>query len=117
MKRIILYTIFSVFSLSLFAANDIVRVSATYEYFSNNPNESPAQAEQTAIERAKQKALEDKFGIDVTAITSTFTTSQARGGEATSQTNIFSLGSTSVRGEWIETTKQQILKKSFTDGW
>ena len=41
-------------ALSLFAG-DIERVSATYEYFSNNPNETPAQAETAAIERANQK--------------------------------------------------------------
>ena len=117
MKRIILYTILSAFSLSLFAANDIVRVSATYEYVSNNPNETPAQAEQTAIERAKQKALEDKFGIDVAAVTATLTTSQAGGEDATAETNVFSLGGTSVRGEWIETTRQQILEKNFTNGF
>lgn len=117
MKRIILYTILSAFSLSLFAANDIVRVSATYEYVSNNPNESPAQAEQTAIERAKQKALEDKFGIDVAAVTATLTTSQTGGEDATAETNVFSLGGTSVRGEWIETTRQQILEKNFTNGF
>ncbi|MBR4704105.1 MAG: hypothetical protein IKP02_00700 [Paludibacteraceae bacterium] len=43
-------------ALSLFAG-DIERVSATYEYISDNSNETPAQVEAKAFERAKQKAL------------------------------------------------------------
>ena len=37
-------------------AGDIKHISITYEYISDNPNETPEQAEQTAIQMAQQKA-------------------------------------------------------------
>ena len=97
-------------TISLFAG-DIERVSATYEYISDNPNETPAQVETQAFERAKQKALEDKFGLDVSAVTSSFVSN-------TTGSNVLSLGGTSVRGEWIETLKEQVLEPAnFIDGF
>ena len=97
-------------SLSLFAG-DIERVAATYEYISDNPNETPAQVKTKAFERAKQKALEDKFGLDVSVVTSSFVSN-------TTGSNVLSLGGTSVRGEWIETTKEQVLEPAaFKDGF
>ena len=54
----------AILACSTLPARDIEQVSITYEYYSNDPNESPEQAEQTAIEKAKQKALEEKFGMD-----------------------------------------------------
>ena len=107
-----LSVILILFALSLFAG-DIERVSATYEYVSNDPNETPAQAERKAFERAKQKALEDKFGLDVSAVTSSFVSNT----NESSQTNVFSIGGTSVRGEWIETLIEQVLDKRFVDGF
>lgn len=113
MKRIFLYGLLTLMTLPLFAASDIVRVSATYEYISDNARETPEQAEQTAIERAKQKALEEHFGVDVTAVTNTLITNNSQHSEA----NVFSIGETAVRGEWIETTKEQVLEKSFINGF
>ena len=113
MKRILLYSIAALLCLPGFAKNDIVRVEATYEYVSNNPHETPEQAERTAVERAKQKALEDKFGVDVSSVTSTFISKK----EQSSQTNVFALSGTSVRGEWIEAIKEQILEKTFVSGF
>lgn len=113
MKRTILLCISILWVVTCFAANDIVRVSATYEYVSNDPNETPNQAEKTALQRARQKALEDKFGTDVSAVTSTLISSSGE----TSHSNVFSLGETSVRGEWIETIKEEVLSKSYTDGF
>lgn len=51
---------------------DIVRVSATYEYTSNNHDESPEQAKNNAIQKAREKALEEKFGLDVSGVSSTY---------------------------------------------
>ena len=100
-------------SLVLFAG-DIERVQATYEYISDNPNETPANVQTTAFARAQQKALEEKFGIDVSAVTNTLISNT----NGSSQTNVFSLGGTSVRGEWIETIKEQVLEPAtFTDGF
>ena len=49
-------------------AGEIQKVSAVYEYTSNNLNETLAEVEANAFERAKQKALEDKFGLDVNSV-------------------------------------------------
>ena len=117
MKRFILSCLCLATFLICYAVNDIVRVSATYEYVSNNPNETPAQAEAKAIEAARQKALEDKFGLDVTSVTNTLITNRSGNGKSESESNVFALGGTSVRGEWIETTKEQILEKNFTNGF
>jgi len=116
MKRIFLFTFVVLAAIYVFAANDIVRVSATYEYISDNPHESPEQAEQTAFTRAKQKALEEKFGVDVSAVTNTLISNRS---ESTpqSQSNVFSIGETAVRGEWIETTKEQVIEKTFSNGF
>ncbi len=115
MKRFLLYTLISALCLPIFAANDIVRVSATYEYISDNSHESPEQAEQTAFTRAKQKALEEKFGLNVTNVMNTLVSNRSDG--LSSQSNVFSVGETAVRGEWIETTKEQVLEKTYTDGF
>jgi len=98
-------------------AGDIVRVSAVYEYVSNNPNETPTQAETHAFEAAKQKALEDRFGLDVSKITNTLITSRTEGQESQSETHVFSAGETAVRGEWIETLQEKVLEKNYTNGF
>ena len=117
MKRMILGVLLAWVFWPLQAANEIVHVHATYEYVSSNARETPEQAERTAIERAKLQALEEKFGVDVTSVTNTLTASRTNGNEAAAETNVFSIGGTSVRGEWIETTKQEVLDKSFVNGF
>lgn len=99
-------------------AGDIEKVSITYTYESNNPHESRAQAEQTAIERAKSKAMEEKFGLNVGAVNSTLIRNVAEGEKVTSTNDVFSLRETSFRGEWIETIKEEILETTFkNDFW
>lgn len=98
-------------------AGDIKHISITYEYISDNPNESPEQAEQTALQLAKQKALEEHFGLDVVGITSTMQRNRQEGQQVSSSSDIFTMRETSVRGEWLETTSQKILDKSFRNGF
>ena len=98
-------------------ANDIKHISITYEYISDNPNETPEQAEQTALHIAKQKALEEHFGLDVVGITSTMQRNHQEGQKVSSTSDVFSMRETSVRGEWIETTSQKVLEKSFDKGF
>ena len=98
-------------------AGDIKHVSITYEYISDNPNETPEQAEQTAIQMAQQKALEEHFGLDVVGITSTMQRNHQEGQQVSSTSDVFSLRETSVRGEWIETTSQKVLEKTFEKGF
>jgi len=98
-------------------AGDIVRVSAIYEYVSNDPNETPTQAEANAFKAAKQKALEDRFGLDVSKITNTLITNRTEGQVSKSETNVFSVGETAVRGEWIETLQEKVLEKNYTNSF
>lgn len=98
-------------------AGDIKHISITYEYISDNPNETPEQAEQAAIQMAQQKALEEHFGLDVVGITSTMQRNRQEGQQVSSTSDVFSLRETSVRGEWIETTSQKVLDKTFEKGF
>lgn len=116
-KKIALYLVLAFMALPSFAANDIVRVSATHEYISSDKNETPAQAELNAFQAARRKALEDKFGIDVTAVTNTLMTSQNKGQAASTESNVLALSETAVRGEWIETISEQVIEKTFKDGF
>lgn len=116
MKRIL--TLLWIVSISAFCiADDIVRVSAVYEYASNDQNETPTQAEANAFRQAKIKALEDRFGIDVTAVTQSLMINRVEGEEAKTKTNVFSMGETAVRGEWIETIQEQVLEKNYVNGF
>lgn len=116
MKRIplIIYTL--LICLVSFAGN-IKHISITYEYLSDNPNETPEQAERTAFQLAQQKALEEHFGLDVVGITSTMQRNRQEGLQVSSTSDVFSLRETSVRGEWIETIKQKVLEKTFDKGF
>ena len=98
-------------------AGDIKHISITYEYISDNPNETPEQAEQIAIQMAQQKALEEHFGLDVVGITSTMQRNRQEGQQVSSTSDVFSLRETSVRGEWIETTSLKVLNKIFEKGF
>jgi hypothetical protein len=117
MKKIAIYILLAWLAMPCLAKNDIVQVSATYEYISSDKNETPAQAEANAFQAARRKALEDKFGIDVTAVTNTLTTSQNNEQAASTESNVFALSETAVRGEWIETISEQVIEKTFKDGF
>ena len=116
MKRTSL-VIYSLLICLVSFAGDIKHISFTYEYISDNPNETPEQAERTAIQMAQQKALEEHFGLDVVGITSTMQRNRQEGLQVSSTSDIFSLRETSVRGEWIETTSQKVLEKTFEKGF
>lgn len=98
-------------------AGDIVRVGATCEYVSNNPRETPEQALDIAFERARQQALIDRFGLDVSSVSETLVRNVTGGEGAVSTTDVFSLGGTAVRGEWIETEKEEVLLQVFENGF
>ena len=116
MKRIPLIICALLICLVSFAG-DIKHISITYEYISDNPNETPEQAERTAFQMAQQKALEEHFGLDVVGITSTMQRNRQEGQQVSSTSDVFSLRETSVRGEWIETTSQKVLNKIFEKGF
>lgn len=116
MKRCLL-TICAMLICLVSSADDIKRISITYDYISDNPNETPQQAELRALQLAKQKALEEHFGLDVVGINSTLQRNRQEGGVVTTTADVFSLSETSVRGEWVETTKEQVLEKTFEKGF
>lgn len=104
-------------NISVFAG-DIEKVSAIYEYTSTDPNETPAQVQAKAFERAKQKALADRFNTDVTDISHSLQINRSQGENAETETNVFSIGGTSVRGEWIETLTEEVLEPAtFKNGF
>lgn len=111
-KRLLYIFVFILLSGYLFAG-DIKTISITYEYVSDNPNESPEQAETTAKERAKLKAMEEHFGLDVSSVNSILQRNKTNGAQATSSTDVFSLRETAVRGEWIETIEEKVLSKTY----
>lgn len=118
MKRIAILSICLFVGLCGFAANDIVRVSATYEYISDNPNETAAQATTKAFEAARLKALENRFGIDASRVVSSLQTNRNKDGNSSSEGKTFALSEISVRGEWIETIKEQIIEEAtFINGF
>ena len=97
-------------SLPLFAAKEkLTNVSITYDYLSNDRNESKAEAEIHAIEKAKRRALEKAFGVDVSSIVVSMDRENFEEGRLFSDEEFFSLGSTVVKGEWIETVTEKIL--------
>lgn len=118
MKRIAIIYICLLIGLYGFAANDIVRVSATYEYISDNPNETAVQATTKAFEAARLKALENRFGIDASRVVSSLQMNRDKDGKGSSESKSIALSETSVRGEWIETLKEQVLEEaSFMNGF
>lgn len=109
MKKILLI-ILCILSLPLFAAKEkLTTVSITYDYLSNDKNESKAEAEIHAIEKAKRKALENTFGVDVSSIVISMDKETSENGKFINDEEFFSLGSTVAKGEWIETVREEIL--------
>lgn len=114
MKKIFLI-LMVVLTCSISYGKGIERVSATYEYISDNPNETPEEAERMAFEKAREKALENQFGIDVNRINTTYISNKT--GENNDVLEMFSLGGSSVRGEWIETIEETVIEKRFEQGF
>ncbi len=109
MKRVLLILLCAM-SLPLLAAKEkLTNVSITYDYLSNDRNESKAEAEIHAIEKAKRRALEKAFGVDVSSIVVSMDRENFEEGRLFSDEEFFSLGSTVAKGEWIETVTEKIL--------
>ena len=91
-------------------AQKIIPVHGEYTYIVPG-NESLDQAKVTALERAKISILADTFGTVVGA-TSTITVSSENGSSDIRQ---FTLGESSVKGEWIETTGEPEYRIVYSD--
>ncbi|MBQ0088084.1 MAG: hypothetical protein KBT27_01980 [Prevotellaceae bacterium] len=109
---VILLALISLTSL----ASDVKLVSANYTYVSDDADESPRQAKMTALQRAKVKALEDNFGLDVSSVSNMIQRNMRIGDSISSSNDLFALRETSVRGEWIETTEEKVISQNYTNG-
>lgn len=96
-------------SAQLFAAKP-EKVSITYTYSSNDKSESLKTATLHAFEKAKQRVLEDKFGVDVSSIVVSMNEEHEQNGQFTNSEDFFSLGGTNARGEWIQTLQEKVLE-------
>lgn len=114
-----LFTCFAVlFIPAAMSAAGIDIVECTYEYMSDNRNESIDEAELTAKQRAKVVALENKYGIDVSSINTTTMITETVGESAKTHSQFYSMGGTEVRGEWIETLQEKVLEgPAVVDGF
>lgn len=96
-------------------ASEPQRVSVTYEYNSNDRNESQALAEQHAFEYAKRKAIEERFPILATSASALSTTEQVQNGSSTLDEHFYSSYQTIARGEWIGLPEEKVLE-SYHNG-
>ena len=85
-----------------------VRVKATYTYHSNN-NETSADAERIALQRAKIKAIKETFGVNVSESAAGISSTLFDEDYFSSYTN------SSVKGEWIETIGDPVFEYMFDD--
>ena len=91
------------------------RVSVTYEYNSNDRNESQALAEQHAFEYAKRKAIEEQFPILATSASALSTTEQVQNDSSSLSEHFYSSYQTIARGEWIGLPEENVLE-SYHNG-
>ena len=96
-------------------AAEPLRVSVTYEYNSNDRNESQALAEQHAFEYAKRKAIEERFPILATSASALSTAEQVQNGSSTLDEHFYSSYQTIARGEWIGLPEETVLE-SYHNG-
>lgn len=96
-------------------ASEPQRVSVTYEYNSNDRNESQALAEQHAFEYAKRKAIEEQFPILATSASALSTTEQVQNGSSSLDEHFYSSYQTIARGEWIGLPEENVLE-SYHNG-
>lgn len=116
MKHVLFSFVFLLVSITSFAG-DVKHIRITYDYISEDPSESPDQAERNAIVCAKKKALEEHFGLDVVGMTSMFQAERVEKDDIAYSESFLSLNESSVRGEWIETIEEKILEKSYVNGY
>ena len=116
MKHVLFSFVFLLVSITSFAG-DVKHIRITYDYISEDPSESPDQAERNAIVCAKKKALEEHFGLDVVGMTSMFQAERVEKDDIAYSESFLSLNESSVRGEWIKTIEEKILEKSYVNGY
>nr|MBP7471909.1 DUF4384 domain-containing protein [Prevotella sp.] len=102
-----------VFTLTLLVALPLSaqrteKVSATYTYVAPE-NLTVAQAKEIALDRAKNEAIADKFGTLINQSNSTLMSNA----DGKSMVDFYSLSSSDVKGEWIETIGEPKYEVSY----
>lgn len=95
--RIHLFLALLCFSASLYAQRT-VKVQVEYTYYAPE-NVTLEEAKLTALDRAKIKAIAEEFGTLISQDNTTFISNR----NGLSDIDLYSLGGSEVRGEWIET--------------
>lgn len=85
------------------------KLAITYDYVSEDRTESEQQAVAHAFEQARQEALNKRFGVDISSIVVNQQQEQIIGGEINYSDAFYQLGGTVSRGEWIETTREEVV--------
>lgn len=89
------------------------RVSAEYTYVSDNKEETPAQAVQSALQQARYEAVRREFGERVTNQTD-YIASEGNG----KGTETFRQHSgTELKADWIETISEEVREQRFDRGY
>ena len=96
---------------SLLFAQRVEKVRASYTYHAPE-NITLEQAKRTALERAKLQAIADEFGTVVSQSNTMLVSNR----NEESSTDFFSLGSSEVRGEWIETIGEPTYEICYEQG-
>lgn len=90
------------------SAEHTEKVSATYTYVAPE-NLTVAQAKEIALERAKNEAIADKFGTLINQSNSTLMSNA----DGKSMVDFYSLSSSDIKGEWIETLGEPQYEVSY----
>lgn len=112
MKMYRLLSLICIVSLALpLSAQPLKRVQGDYTYIAPD-NISISEAKKTALYRARIQALADEFGTIVSNHTSTIVSNE----NGNSSIDFSSLGSSLVKGEWIETIGKPEFEIKYEQG-
>lgn len=103
-----LFPFLFIFTTLPLSAEHIEKVSATYTYVASE-NLTIAQAKEIALERAKNEAIADKFGTLINQSNSTLMSNA----DGKSMVDFYSLSSSDIKGEWIETLGEPKCEVSY----
>ena len=115
MKKTILFLFTILLSCSTLMAkskNPVQTIDAEFTYQSNDRHESQAQAEKIALERAKQRALENHFGVSINTTTiNTESETEDKGTYSTSSDLYINTESIAL-GIWLKTLEEKIISST-----
>lgn len=97
-------------------AAKVEKLSIVYDYVSANSQESEQEARMHAFEQAKQQALEDKFGVDVSRIVVNQQQEVVGTRDIDYQDAFYLLGGSVSRGQWVETTVEEVIGEPRYEG-